>query len=280
MNRVSLTTMPRRDRWSGEDVLATPDTQSYTIIEVEERTRLTDPKSRFSGTVVEFIAGESVVLADGSGQQRIFAAHDGALLQNGIRVALRLPGSAPEGPVRFTASGSIDTGRSRARVAIASRIWVEGIHDAELIEKVWGDDLREEALVVEPLHGADDLAANVTTFRPGPERRLGILLDHLVDDSKEFRIAARITDPHVLIRGHPYVDIWQAIKPGAVGIAAWPEVPRGTPWKEGVITSLGLDVDPGPFWGTVLASVGSYRDVETPLVNAVEQLIDFVTVGQ
>ena len=30
----------------------------------------------------------------------------------------------------------------RARVARASRIFVEGRHDAELVEKVWGDDLR------------------------------------------------------------------------------------------------------------------------------------------
>jgi hypothetical protein len=135
-------------------------------------------------------------------------------------------------------------------------------------------------VVVEPLHGADDLASAVESYRPGPERRLGVLLDHLVDGSKESRIAAAVTDPHVLIRGHPYVDIWQAIKPGTFGIAAWPEVSRGTPWKEGVIASLGLDIEPGPFWGTVLESVTSYRDVETPLVNAVEQLIDFVTVGE
>jgi hypothetical protein len=277
---VSLTAMTRRDRWSGEDILSTPDTQNYPIIEVGERTRLTDPKSRFTGQVMEFIPGESIVLVDHSGQRRTFAAHDGALLQNGIRVALREQGGAPQRPVVFTASGSIDAGPARARAAAASRIWVEGIHDAELLEKIWGDDLREEAVVVEPLHGADDLARAVTAFRPGPERRLGVLLDHLVEGSKESTIAASITESHVLVRGHPYVDIWQAIKPGTVGIAQWPEVPMGTPWKEGVIASLGMDVEPGPFWGTVLDSVTSYRDVETPLVNAVEQLIDFVTVGQ
>jgi hypothetical protein len=272
--------MTRQNRWSGEDILAQPDAQDYPIIEVGEGTRLTDPRSRFSGIVVEFAPGESVVLVDGSGQRRTFAAHDGALLQNGIRVALREQGTAACRPVRFTASGSIDAGPSRARVAVASRIWVEGIHDAELIEKIWGDDLREEAVVVEPLHGADDLASAVESYRPGPERRLGVLLDHLIDGSKESRIAAAVTDPHVLIRGHPYVDIWQAIKPSTFGIGAWPDVPKDTPWKEGVIASLGLDIEPGPFWGTVLESVTSYRDVETPLVNAVEQLIDFVTVGE
>jgi hypothetical protein len=269
--------MTRHDRWSGEDILATPDTQNYPIVEVGEQTRLTDPKSRFAGTVADFIPGESVVLVDGSGQRRTFSAHDGALLQNGIRVALRNPGKAPRHPVRFTASGSIDVGPSRARVAAASRIWVEGIHDAELIEKIWGDDLREEAVVVEPLHGADDLVSAVTAFRPGLDRRLGVLLDHLVDGSKESKIAASISDPHVLIRGHPYVDIWQAIRPEAIGIGAWPEIPVGTPWKEGVIAALGMNINSGPFWGKVLASVTSYRDVETPLVHAVEQLIDFVT---
>lgn len=270
--------MTRHDRWSGDDILATPDTQNYPIIEVGDHTRLTDPKSRFAGTVVEFVPGQSVVLMDSSGQQRSFVAHDGALLHNGIRVALRVPESAPRGPIRFTASGSIDTGPSRAAVARASRIWVEGIHDAELIEEIWGDDLREEAVVVEPLHGADDLSSAVTAFQPGLERRLGVLLDHLVEGSKESRIAAGVSDPHVLIRGHPYVDIWQAIRPETIGIAAWPEVPMGTPWKEGVIAALGMNMDSGPFWGKVLASVTSYRDVETPLVNAVEQLIDFVTL--
>ena len=275
---VSLTAMTRLDRWSGDDILATPDTQNYPIVEADERTRLTDPKSRFTGTVAEFIPGKTVMLVDDSGQLRTFAAHDGALLQNGIRVALREPGNAPRRPVRFTPSGSIDVGPSRAKVAATSRIWVEGIHDAELLEKIWGDDLREEAVVVEPLHGADDLAEAVAAFRPGPDAKLGVLLDHLVEGSKESRIASNVTDPYVLVRGHPYVDIWQAIRPEAIGIDAWPEVPMGTPWKEGVIASLGMDIDSGPFWGRVLESVTSYRDVETPLVNAVEQLIDFVTV--
>ena len=191
---------------------------------------------------------------------------------------MRAPATTKRSKLRFTASGSIDAGASRARTARASRIWVEGIHDAELIEKIWGDDLREAAVAVEPLHGADDLGPAVDAFRPGPRRRLGILLDHLVDGSKESRIAETIRDRNVLICGHPYVDIWAAIKPQTIGITTWPEVPIGEPWKEGVINRLGLGTVSGVFWGKVLASVMSYRDVETPLVNAVEQLIDFVTV--
>lgn len=77
----------------------------------------------------------------------------------------------------------------RARTALASRIYVEGRHDAELVEQVWGADLRVEGVVVEYLGGVDDLAAIVAEFNPGPGRRLGVLVDHLVTGSKEARIA-------------------------------------------------------------------------------------------
>jgi hypothetical protein len=117
-----------------------------------------------------------------------------------------------------------------ARVAKASRILVEGGHDAELLEKVWGDDLRYEGIVIERLDGMDDLAAVVADFRPGPGRRLGVLLDHLVDGSKESREAAKIDHPHVLITGTPYVDVWEAVRPAVAGIDAWPDVPVGAQW--------------------------------------------------
>jgi hypothetical protein len=166
--------------------------------------------------------------------------------------------------------------RSPARVARASRILVEGVHDAELVEKVWGDDLRVEGVVVELLDGADNLLEVVRGFGPRPGRRLGILLDHLVDDSKETRLAAGVDHPDVLVTGHPFVDIWAAVKPAVVGIPAWPEVPRGEEWKEGVCRRLGVG-DPRAFWKQILGSVRSYADLEPPLVGAVEQLIDFVT---
>ena len=57
-------------------------------------------------------------------------------------------------------------------------------------------------------------------------------------------------------------------------------MPPGEPWKEGVLRRLGADVEPARFWAGVLDGVTSYRDLETPLVNAVEQLIDFVTAGE
>ena len=133
--------------------------------------------------------------------------------------------AAPRGPVR-TASGSLaPAGGGRARVAKASRIYVEGRHDAELAEKIWGDDLRDVGVVVEYLEGVNHLPAIIGSFSPGPQRRLGVLVDHLVPGSKESRIAAAVSGPHVLVAGHPFVDIWQAVKPAAVGITRWPTVP-------------------------------------------------------
>jgi hypothetical protein len=161
-------------------------------------------------------------------------------------------------------------------VARASRIYVEGVHDATLVERVWGDDLRIEGVVVEPLDGVDDLPAVVREFAPGPGRRLGVLVDHLVAGSKESRIVAGVAHPQVLVTGHPYVDIWQAVKPSAVGIRAWPQVPRGVPWKEGVCRALGVP-DVSEMWRRVQRGVHSYADLEVPLLRAVEELIDFVT---
>ena len=271
--------MPKQDRWAGADVLADFNKREYRVLEVRVGMTLTHTGSSFTGTVAEFTQGGDVVLTSQWGEQQSFPAHDGAFMHNGSRVAMREPAASNRTEPRFTASGSIDAGASRAQAARASRIWVEGVHDAELIEKIWGDDLREAAVAVEPLHGADDLASAITRFRPAPSRRLGVLLDHLVEGSKESRIAASVEDRNVLICGHPYIDIWAAIKPQTIGIVAWPEVPVGEPWKEGVLNRLGLDSHSGQFWGKVLDSVTSYRDVEPPLVNAVEQLIDFVTLA-
>ncbi|NND04231.1 MAG: DUF3097 family protein [Acidimicrobiia bacterium] len=269
--------MPANDRWDEGDVLENSKKSQYPEMEAEPGLELTHTGSGKHGVVSGFNQGDKVVLTDESGNRHVFRAHDGAFTHKGRRVALRTPEFRPPAR-RFTASGSIAAPTRPARTARASRIWVEGIHDAELIEKVWGDDLREVGVVVEPLHGADDLASAVQDFTPGPERRVGILLDHLVEASKESRIAKSVTSPHVLICGHHYVDIWEAIKPGTIGIEAWPSVPKGQPWKEGIVAALNLDVPPGVFWGKVLGEVGSYLDLETPLVNAVERLIDFVTV--
>jgi len=270
--------MSQDDLWAGEDILEAFDEPRFELLEVRSGMTLTHTGSRFVGDVAGFSQGDRVVLIDDSGRREVFKAYDGAFVYQGVRVALRAPATPGDSIRRYTASGSVFSGDRRARVAGASRIWVEGIHDAELIEKIWGDDLREAAVVVEPLHGADDLAAAVADFRPGPKRRLGVLLDHLVSGSKESRIAAAVSDHNVLVCGHPYVDIWQAIAPVTIGISEWPFVPKGEPWKAGVLRALGMEVGSGEFWVGVLDAVSTYRDVETALVNAVEQLIDFVTI--
>jgi hypothetical protein len=168
-------------------------------------------------------------------------------------------------------------GSARAKVAKASRIYVEGKHDAELVEKIWGDDLRDVGVVVEYLEGIDDLPSIVTGFSPGPTRRLGVLVDHLVAGSKESRIAASVTSPHVLVVGHRFIDIWAAVRPAAVGIPAWPPVPRGQPWKEGVLAAIGWRMEPAEAWRRILRSVSSYADLDPELLGRVEELIDFVT---
>ena len=242
----------------------------------------------FCGAVVGLeravVAGERrdvVVLEDRHGRTRSFPLLPAAFLRAGELVTLpRPPAAAPHQQARQrTASGSVAVAGQPARVARASRIWVEGVHDAALVERIWGADLRVEGVVVEPLGGIDDLAAAVRDFGPGPQRRVGVLVDHLVAGSKESRIVAealRAGGDGVLVTGHPYVDVWQAVKPVALGIDAWPQVPRGTDWKTGVCAALGV-TDPREMWRQVLASVNSFADVEVPLLRAVEELIDFVT---
>ena len=272
--------MSHRDRWSSQDIVAADTAaRAYAKVVVTRGLELVHRPSRVSGTVTAFTEGQRVVLCDQDGNLHEFKPHAGVLLYRGKPVELIAGEWKSDAAIGLTASGSFDGGPMRAQVAKASRIWVEGIHDAELIEKIWGDDLRIEGIVVEPLHGADDLVAKVRQFQPGESRRLGILLDHLVANSKESRIAAAVTDSNVLICGHPYVDIWQAVKPASLGIRAWPEVPIGQPWKEGIIAALGQSEDPGRFWQAVLSRVSTYKDVETPLIKSVEQLIDFVTAG-
>lgn len=234
-----------------------------------------DADSGFCGAVVA-CDKEAVTLEDRFGRRRLFPLAPAAFLLDGKPVTLVRPAAAPAAP-RRSASGSITVEGLRARVARESRIYVEGVHDAALVEKIWGHDLRVEGVVVEYLEGVDDLPAIVAEFGPEPGRRLGVLVDHLVPGSKESRIAAEITSPHVLVVGHPYVDIWQAVKPSVLRIPAWPEVPRGVPWKEGVIAALGWRMEPAQAWRRILGAVSTYTDLEPELLGRVEELIDFVT---
>jgi hypothetical protein len=249
---------------------------AYPEVEATPGLRVEHRGSRFGGVVLGWEAG-AVVIRGRSGQDRTFRPAPGAFEVDRRAVSLVRPRPAPAatGPAR-TASGSVAVASTPARTAQASRLLVEGVHDAELVEQVWGDDLRIEGVVVERLDGADHLADVVRDFRPGPGRRLGVLLDHLVPGTKEARSAAAVAHPHVLVTGHPFVDVWQAVRPNRLGLDAWPVVPRGRPWKDGVCDALGV-ASPPELWKRILGSVRSYADLEPELVGAVERLIDFVT---
>jgi hypothetical protein len=228
----------------------------------------------------------TVTLEDRAGRSRVFPMGPGFWLA-GKPVLLTPPirHAAPTSPSR-SASGSFLAPQAPAQVARPSRIFVEGRHDAELIEKVWGDDLRGSGVVVEFLGGVDDLMSELQSFAPGLDRRVGVLVDHLVDGSKESRIAEDVEKspmgPHVLIVGHPFVDIWAAVKPDRLGLTTWPEIPRNQDWKHGICQSLGWphgdQTDLARAWRTILAQVSSYTDLLPELLGPVEQLIDFVTV--
>jgi hypothetical protein len=247
-------------------------------VEAERGLVVESADGAFCGAVVAW-EKHGVTLEDRHGRQRLFPLDPGGFLLEGKLVTLVRPAAPRQAGPSRTASGSVAAPASRAaQVARASRIYVEGRHDAELVEQIWGDDLRDVGVVVEYLEGIDHLPAIVAGFAPGSGRRLGILVDHLVTGSKESRIAAEISSPHVLIAGHPFIDIWQAVKPSSVGIAAWPQVPRGVPWKEGVVRALGWPDDTAAAWRRIRAGARSFADLEPELLGRVEHLIDFVTV--
>lgn len=227
----------------------------------------------------------TVTLEDRRMRRKVFEMGPGFLV-DGKPVILTPPVQikAPEKPGR-TASGSIAVHDAKARVARQSRIFVEGRHDAELVERVWGDDLRIEGVVVEYLGGVDDLAEHLRDFGPGPGRRVGVLVDHLVKGSKESRIAQSImrsdVGQHVLIVGHPFIDVWQAVKPQRLGFEKWPDVPRNVEWKKGTCQLLGWphrnQADIARAWKHILGGVRGFQDLDPALLGRVEELIDFVT---
>ena len=283
--------MPLPDRY-GTDVLNTdwraPKRGRAVEISADPGLVVEEVTTDWCGEIVNVERDlHTVVLEDRRGKRRTFPLGPGFLLE-GVPVILVAPTKrGPARPTR-TASGSVAVPGTKARVARASRIFVEGRHDAELVEKVWGDDLRVEGVVVEYIEGVDDLAEHLRDFRPGPERRVGVLVDHLVAGSKESRIAQSIAKSpvgkNVLIVGHPFVDIWQAVKPERLGMKAWPTIPRNVEWKRGVCQRLGWphrdQADIARAWKHILGRVSSYADLEPALLGRVEELIDFVTAAQ
>src|SRR6478672_10114181 len=280
--------IPVRSRQYGADVLAGgtgrrrfagPGQREVPTVAAERGLGVEDSEGRFCGAVVGYEKG-AVTLEDRHGKRRVFPLTPAAFLLDGQPVTLVPRAPAAHSKNTRTASGSVAAPaaeRARAKVARASRIYVEGKHDAELVEKIWGDDLRDIGVVVEYLEGIDDLPAIVRNFSPTQDRRLGVLVDHLVAGSKETRIASSVRSPDVLVVGHPFIDIWAAVRPSAVGIAAWPDVPRGQPWKEGVLRAIGWPPEVPAAWQRMLRSVNSFADLEPELLGRVEELIDFVT---
>jgi hypothetical protein len=272
-----------REPFSGysRNVLAEPRRRSVAPPEIAavEDVVAEDLASGFCGAVVDCTAA-TVTLEDRLGRTRTFPLSPGAFAIDGQAVTLVRP-VAPRAARTLSASGSVRVENLRARTARAARIWVEGIHDATLVERVWGHDLRVEGIVVEPLHGLDHLADRLDEFQPEAHRRVGVLTDHLVPGSKEERIAEAVSRRRdgaaVLVTGHPYVDIWQAVRPTVVGIAEWPSVPRGCDWKQGICEQLQVTGGPDAMWRRVNGAVSTVRDLQTPLVTAVERLLDFVT---
>jgi hypothetical protein len=276
------------DRY-GSDVLSTDWRAPRNGRSVEATAELglvvEEVQTDFCGEIVQVERDlGTVTLEDRRNRRRTFPLGPGFLLEGKPVILVAAARSGPTAPAR-TASGSVAVRGAKARVARASRIFVEGRHDAELVEKVWGADLRIEGVVVEYLEGVDDLAAHLRDFGPGPERRVGVLVDHLVPGSKESRIAQAVAKSpvgkHVLIVGHPFVDIWAAVKPQRLGKDAWPTIPRSIEWKKGVCQSFGWphrdQADIARAWQHILSRVSSYADLEPALLGRVEELIDFVT---
>ena len=244
-----------------------------------------DVDTGFVGEIVRVgkVAGQWQVELEGrKGVRRSFPLGRGFWIDGRPVELVRPQAKAPTGRAR-TASGSFHVS-ARARTARESRIWVEGKHDAELVAKIWGADLALEGVVVEELRGVDRLEECLAEFSPSPTRRAGVLVDHLVRGSQEQRIAERFSAvPGVLILGHPYVDVWQAVRPAVLGLREWPEVPRGEDIKVGTLKRLGWPhadaEDVGLGWARILEKVTTYKDLEPSLLGRMEELIDFVTEG-
>lgn len=230
----------------------------------------------FVGAVTGFertYDGDFVRLEDRRGRDALYKLRKGAFMIDGQIVNLTrfVEKQAP----RKSNSGSRRVENVQAKVAAPSRIWVEGIHDAAIVEKVWGHDLRVEGVVVEYLEGLDNLEERLAEFQPGPGRRIGVLADHLVEGSKETRMTKSLP-ADVAVTGHPYIDIWAAVKPERLGLKEWPKVPYGEDWKTGICKRVGWS-DPKEGWHRVYSAVNSFRDLDYTLIGAVERLVDFVT---
>ncbi len=235
----------------------------------------------FCGAVTR-VQGGNVELEDRLGRRRLFplgggsssTAHlsgwssrsEGAgTSQDGIRFLRRRRPARPRGPAQSDPRRGQARCRTR-REGVGRRPAGRGSGRRVL----QGVDLLDDLLAAEP---------------PSATRRYGVLVDHLVAGSKESRIADAVArgphGRHLRIVGHPFVDVWQCVTPRALGIAKWPEIPRGIEWKVGICRAFGwpheTQADIARAWQHILSKVTTYRDLEPALLGRVEELIDFVT---
>lgn len=270
-----------RDPYAGDILTGHTRTRArqYPVVPAEPGMVVEVVGDDFVGAVMgidKTIYGQVIRLEDRHGCERVFNLVPGGFLLEGKPVTLTrfVEKQAP----RKSNSGSRRVENLEAKVAAPSRIWVEGIHDAAIVEKVWGHDLSVEGVVVEYLEGLDNLPDRLAHFQPGPGRRVGVLADHLVEGSKETRLTDSVGS-FVLVTGHPFIDIWAAVKPERLGLRSWPEVPYGEDWKTGICRRVGWS-DPKEGWSRVYSAVNSYKDLDSSLIGAVERLVDFVTEPQ
>ncbi len=236
-----------------------------------------DAATGWCGAVVE--AGKDLVLLeDRFGKRRAFPMDPAAFRFEGALCTLVKPKATARAGAKRTASGSVAVPYAPARVARASRILVEGLHDAALIERVWGDDLRDRGRRGGGPARRRHPSGSHPRVRAGPEPALGVLVDHLVPGSKEALIAAAVS---CRIRAGHRASVRGRLAGGeAQGgrhrrMAADPE---GHRLEDRRLLAAGM-ADPATGWRTVLAAVNSYADLEVPLLTAVEHLIDFVTAA-
>src|SRR6201999_3246704 len=153
-NRVFDVRVPRiarvYDRY-GSDVLAGARHSGGKVrsaeLPIELGMVVEDAQTGYVGAVVRVEYGR-MELEDCDGRTKPFPIGPGYLV-DGKPVILTAPRRPSPTAVARTASGSVAAAGNRARVAGAGRIYVEGRHDAELVEQVWGHDLRVEGVVVE-----------------------------------------------------------------------------------------------------------------------------------
>ena len=221
---------------------------TYKKIAVGPGVPLLHRSTGLRGRVWKF-TGELVVLQDAKGGRHTFENHAGAFAYQGETVTLvqKPRSAAPTAPAtKRSAAGGVVSSAPVARVAQPSRMWVEGNHDARFMERVWGDELRELGIVVEPMGGIDDLVAAVAEFDPRPDRRLAILVDHLVPGSKETRLAEQVRGPDVLVVGHVTLDVvgLRGHTPGSVALVyrepSAPREPQAVAGRAHVVTGDSL----------------------------------------